>query len=149
MQMKVILLSDVKALGKKGDVVEVADGYGRNFLVKKGLAKIATASTVHEAQQKKEAAAFHKAEEVKALKALAADLEGKTVHVKIKTGENGKMFGSVTAKEIADAINDLGFNVDKKKVLLDAPIKTLGSYTVEVKFLPDEIAKITVAVNPA
>ena len=59
------------------------------------------------------------------------------------------MFGSVTAKEIADAINDLGFNVDKKKVLLDAPIKTLGSYTVEVKFLPDEIAKITVAVNPA
>ena len=99
--MKVILLADVKGSGKKGDVVEVADGYGRNFLIKKGLAKAATASTVHEAQQKKEAAAFHKAEEVKALKDLAASLEGKTVHVKIKTGENGKMFGSVNTLDNA------------------------------------------------
>ena len=101
MNMKVILLADVKGSGKKGDVVEVADGYGRNFLIKKGLAKAATASTVHEAQQKKEAAAFHKAEEVKALKDLAASLEGKTVHVKIKTGENGKMFGSVNTLDNA------------------------------------------------
>ena len=88
--MKVILLADVKGTGKKGDVVEVADGYGKNFLVKKGLAKVATASTVHEAQQKKEAAAFHKAEEVKALKELAADLEGKTVHVKSRRGKTVK-----------------------------------------------------------
>ena len=75
--MKVILTADVKGTGKKGDVIEVADGYGKNFLVKKGLAKIATASTVHEAQQKKESAAFHKAEEVKALKELAAKLDAK------------------------------------------------------------------------
>ena len=78
--MKVILTADVKGTGKKGDVVEVADGYGKNFLVKKGLAKIATASTVHEAQQKKESAAFHKAEEVKALKELAAKLDGHRAH---------------------------------------------------------------------
>ncbi len=82
--MKVILTQDVKTLGKKGDVVEVADGYGRNFLVKKGMATVATASNVHEASQKKAAAEFHRAEEVKALKELAARLDGKTVTVKIK-----------------------------------------------------------------
>ena len=81
--MKVLLKADVKGTGKKGDVVEVADGYGRNFLIKKGLAEVATASNVHQAQQKKESEAFHKAEEVKAMKELAAALNGKTVTVKI------------------------------------------------------------------
>ncbi len=146
MQMKVILLSDVKALGKKGDVVEVADGYGRNFLVKKGLAKIATASTVHEAQQKKEAAAFHKAEEVKALKALAADLEGKTVHVKIKTGENGKMFGSVNTSHVAAALSEMGYDIDKKKIKMES-VKTLCSLPAEVRFMEGVTSKITVVVE--
>ena len=82
--MKVLLKADVKGTGKKGDVVEVADGYGRNFLIKKGLAEIATANNVHQAQQKKESEAFHKAEEVKAMKDLAASLNGKTATVKIK-----------------------------------------------------------------
>ena len=147
--MKVILLEDVKSLGKKGEIVDVNDGYARNCLIKKGLAEEATAVKINSLNIKKNAENFHKQEEIKALRLEASKLRGKTVNVSIKCGENGKMFGSVTAKEIADAINELGFNIDKKKVLLDAPIKALGSYTVEVKFLPDEIAKITVAVNPA
>ena len=146
MQMKVILLADVKTLGKKGDVVEVADGYGKNFLVKKGLAKIATASTVHEAQQKKEAAAFHKAEEVKALKALAADLEGKTVRVKIKTGENGKMFGSVNTSHVAAALTEMGYDIDKKKIKMET-VKTLCSLPAEVRFMEGVTSKITVVVE--
>ena len=122
--MKVILTADVKGTGKKGDVVEVADGYGRNFLVKKGLAKVATASNVHDAAQKKAAQEFHKAEEVKALKALAAELEGKSVTVKIKAGENGKVFGSVTTAHVAAALAAAGYDIDKKKIKAEA-VKTL------------------------
>ena len=143
--MKVLLTADVKGTGKKGDVVEVADGYGRNFLLKKGLATVATASNVHQAQQQKEAAQFHKAEEVKALKALAAQIHGKSVEVKIKTGENGKTFGSITASHVAAALSEQGFDVDKKKIKIDA-IKTLGSYPAEVRLMEGVTAKITVQV---
>ena len=144
--MKVLLTADVKGTGKKGDVVEVADGYGRNFLIKKGLATAATAASVHEAQQKKEAAQFHKAEEVKALKALAASLEGKKVSVKIKTGENGKTFGSVTASHVATALSEIGFDVDKKKIKMEA-VKTLGSIPAEIRLMEGVTAKITVVVE--
>lgn len=144
--MKVLLTADVKGTGKKGDVVEVADGYGRNFLVKKGLAVVATASTVHEAQQKKEAAQFHKAEEVKALKALAASLEGKSVSVKIKTGENGKTFGSISTSHVAVALAEMGFDVDKKKIKMENA-KTLGSYPAEIRLMEGVTAKITVVVT--
>ena len=144
--MKVLLLADVKGTGKKGDVVEVADGYGRNFLVKKGLATPANAATVHQAQQQKEAAAFHKAEEVKALKALAAQLEGKKVVVKIKTGENGKTFGSVNTAHVASALSEIGFDIDKKKIKMDA-FKTLGVFQAEVRLMEGVIAKITVSVE--
>ena len=144
--MKVILTADVKGTGKKGDVIEVADGYGKNFLVKKGLAKIATASTVHEARQKKESAAFHKAEEVKALKELAAKLDGQKVVVKIKTGENGKLFGSVTAQHVAAALADMGFDIDKKKIKMDS-VKNLGSYPAEIRLMEGVVAKITVVVE--
>ena len=143
--MKVLLTADVKGTGKKGDVVEVADGYGRNFLLKKGLATVATASNVHQAQQQKEAAQFHKAEEVKALKALAAQINGKSVEVKIKTGENGKTFGSITASHVAAALSEQGFDVDKKKIKIDA-IKTLGSYPAEIRLMDGVTAKITVQV---
>lgn len=144
--MKVLLNADVKGTGKKGDVVEVADGFGRNFLIKKGLASIATASNVHEAQQKKESAQFHKAEEIKALKALAASLEGKKVVVKIKTGENGKTFGSVTASHVAAALSELGFDVDKKKIKMDT-VKTVGSFAAEIRLMEGVSAKITVVVE--
>ncbi len=143
--MKVLLKEDVKSVGKKGEIVEVADGYGRNFLIKKGLAQVATASTVHEAQQKKEAQAFHKAEEVKALKELAATLEGKTVVVKIKTGENGKVFGSVSSQHVASSLAEMGYDIDKKKIKMEST-KTLGSLPAEVRFMEGVVAKITVQV---
>ena len=144
--MKVILKADVKGTGKKGDVVEVADGYGRNFLVKKGLAEIATASSVHDAAQKKAAAEFHKAEEIKAIKALAASLDGKSVPVKIKVGENGKVFGSVTSVHVAAALTEMGFDIDKKKIKMDA-LKTVGSCPAEIRFMENVSAKITVVVS--
>lgn len=144
--MKVILTADVKGTGKKGDVVEVADGYGRNFLVKKGLAKVATASNVHDAAQKKAAQEFHKAEEVKALKALAAELEGKSVTVKIKAGENGKVFGSVTTAHVAAALAAAGYDIDKKKIKAEA-VKTLGTFPAEVRLMENVSAKITFVVE--
>ncbi len=144
--MKVLLKADVKGTGKKGDVVEVADGYGRNFLIKKGLAQAATASNVHEAAQKKAAAEFHKAEEIKALKELAAQLEGKTVAVKIKTGENGKMFGSVNSQHVAASLAEMGFDIDKKKIKMES-VKTLGSLPAEIRLMEGVTAKITVSVQ--
>ena len=144
--MKVILLADVKGLGKKGDVVEVADGYGKNFLVKKCVAQIATASSIHEAAQKKASQEFHKAEEVKALKALAAELDGKSVAVKIKAGENGKVFGSVTAGHVAAALADAGYDIDKKKIKME-PVKTLGAFHAEVRLMEGVSAKITFVVQ--
>ncbi len=144
--MKVLLTADVKGTGKKGEVVEVADGYGRNFLLKKGLATAATAASVHEAEQKKAAAAYHKAEEVKALKALAASIDGKKVTVKIKTGENGKTFGSITPSHVAAALLESGFDIDKKKIKMDAA-KNVGSYAAEVRLMEGVIAKITVVVE--
>lgn len=144
--MKVLLTADVKGTGKKGDVVEVADGYGRNFLLKKGLATAATAANVNQAKQKQEAAAFHKAEEIKAVKALAAEVNGKTVNVGIKTGENGKMFGSVTTANVAAALKELGFDIDKKKIKMDA-VKTLGTFAAEIRLMEGVTAKITVVVQ--
>lgn len=144
--MKVILKADVKGTGKKGDVVEVADGYGRNFLVKKGLADVATASSIHQVEQQKASQAFHKAEEVKALKELASRLEGKRVSVKIKTGENGKVFGSVTASHVAGALADAGFDIDKKKIKMDA-VKTLGAFPAEIRLMENVSAKITFVVE--
>ena len=144
--MKVILLKDVKGLGKARDIKEVSDGYARNCLIKQGLAEEATAVKVNSLNIKKGAEEYHRQEEIKALKEQAKNLNGKEVSVKIKCGENGRIFGSVTTKEIADAINELGFNVDKKKISLKDTIKNLGTYTVEVKFLPEVIAKVKVVV---
>ena len=146
--MKVILTADVKGTGKKGDIVEVADGYARNFLLKKGLATQATASNIHSANQKKEAEAFHKAEELKAIKALAASIDGKSVVVKIKTGENGKVFGSVTSAHVADALKAQGFDIDKKKIKMDS-VKALGTYSAEIRFMENVFAKITFVVEGA
>ncbi len=145
--MKVILLQDVKGQGKKGEVVDVNEGYARNFLIKKGLAEIATASKLNDLTQKKAAADYHKAEEVKATKALAAEIKGKSIIVKIKAGQNGKVFGSVTGANIADALQAAGYDVDKKKVVLPQPIKTLGTYDVELKLMEGISSKIAVVVE--
>lgn len=145
--MKVILLQDVKGQGKKGEVVDVNDNYARNFLVKKGLAEIATASKLNDLNQKKSSADFHKAEEVKATKLLAEQIRGKSFVVKIKAGQNGKVFGSVTGGNISDALAEAGYSIDKKKIVLAQPIKTLGSYDIELKLMEGISSKIIITVE--
>lgn len=145
--MKIILLQDVKGQGKKGEVIDVNEGYARNFLIKKGLAEAATASKLNDMAQKKASADYHKAEEIKATKLMAEELKGKSFTVKIKAGQNGKVFGSVTGANIADALSSSGYNVDKKKIALPQPIKTLGSYEIELKLLEGISTKITVTVE--
>ncbi len=145
--MKIILLQDAKGQGKKGEVIDVNEGYARNFLIKKGLAEAATASKLNDLTQKKSAAQFHRAEEVKATKLMAQEINGKAFTVKIKAGSQGRVFGSVTGANIADALQTAGYNVDKKKVVLTSPIKTLGEYDIELKLLEGITAKIKISVE--
>lgn len=145
--MKVILLADVKGTGKKNDVIEVSDGYARNCLFKKKLAIEATSTEINAVQNKLKAQEFHKAEEIKKWKELAAKMKNAEIKCTVKCGENGKIFGSVTSKEIADKLVEAGYDVDKKKIILKEPIKIPGNYVVEVKFLPDVSTKIKVSVK--
>lgn len=146
--MKVILTADVKGSGKKGDVLEVSDGYAKNFLLKRGLAEVATAQGIQEVQQKKTADEFHKAETVKALKELAKQLNGTEVTLSIRAGENGKVFGSVTTSQIASALADMGYEVDKKKISVKEPIKTVGVFDAEIRLMEGVTTKIKVNVTP-
>ena len=131
--MKVVLLKDVKGSGKKGEIVNVSDGYARNFLLKQGLAKEANASALNENKQQKEASAYHKSVEIANAKELANVLKTKTVNLKVKCGENGKIFGSITSQEISSALEKQGIALDKKKIVLQNPIKTVGSYSITAK----------------
>ena len=145
--MKVILLQDVKGTGKKNDIIEVSDGYARNCLFKKKLAKEATSTEINALNGQRKAEEFHKAEEVKRLKELASSMNGKEIECFVKCGENGKVFGSITSKEIADKLAENGFEVDKKKIVLKEAIKNVGVYSVEIKLLPDVSAQIKVKVS--
>lgn len=144
--MKVILLQDVKGQGKKGEVVEVNEGYARNFLIKKGLAEAATAAKLNDISMKKAAADFHKAEEVAAMRALAAEIKDKSFTVKIKAGANGKVFGSVTGGDISSVLAAAGYAVDKKKIVLPQPIKVLGSYDIDLKLMEGIVSRIKIEV---
>jgi large subunit ribosomal protein L9 len=145
--MKVVLLADVKGHGKKGEVVEASDGYARNFLLPKGLAKEATKGALNEVKGKSEAKAYHKEQEILAAKETAAKLEGGKVTIASKAGDNGKLFGKITNQNVADAIKyQLHVVVDKRKVVLPDGIKTTGSHEVEIKVYPEISAKITVEV---
>lgn len=144
--MQVILLQDVKGQGKKGDLVDVNEGYARNFLVKKGFAEIATPNKINDLKQKKAAADYHKQEEIKAMHALAAELKGKKFTVRIKVGQGGKVFGSVTGANISEALGAAGYDVDKRKIVLPNPIKAVGIYDVELKLLEGISTKIKVEV---
>ena len=139
---------DVKPQGKKGDIVEVNDGYARNFLIRRGLAKEATASVINETNQRRAADEKRRKEELEAAKQAADRLNGTTVEIAIRCGENGKPFGAVTAKEIADKLSQMGYDVDKKKVVLKDAIKMVGNYHVELKLHPGVTAKVVVAVKP-
>lgn len=145
--MKVVLLKDVKGTGKKGEIKEVADGFAKNFLLKNGSARIADKSALSENQIQNEATKFHKAQEIAAAKELAKQIEGKMISLKIKCGSNGKTFGSISSKEIAEALEKASINLDKKKIELKEPIKTVGSYSVVAKVYPEITAKFTVVVE--
>lgn len=144
--MKVYLLEDVKAHGKKGDIIDVNDGYAKNFLIKKKLAIQATNQVVNEVNQKKVAEERrHEIEKAEAVK-LAERLNGNTIRLEIACGENGKMFGSVTAKEISEALLKSGYDIDKKKIVLKEPIKNLGTYSVEIKVYANVSTTINLVV---
>lgn len=145
--MKVILLQDVKGQGKKDEIVEVNEGYARNFLIKKGLAEAATATKINELNQKKASAAYHKQEEIKATKALAQEIKDKSFTVNIKVGKEGKVFGSVTAADISQSLKNGGYDVDKKKIVLPAALKMVGDYDVELKLMEGISTKIKVLVR--
>lgn len=145
--MKVILLADVKGQGKKGALVNVSDGYARNFLFPKNLAKEANAAAMAELNSKAAAATFHYEEDKAAAKALAEKIDGTKVTLFAKAGANGKLFGSITSKEIAAELNRLlGTAIDKKKLTV-ADIKNYGEYTATVKLFTDISASFTVVVT--
>ena len=145
--MKVILLQDVKGTGKKDEIIEVSDGFARNCLFKKKLAVEATSTQINAINNKKKAESFHKQEEVKAFMELANKLRNQQVVFMVKCGENGKVFGSINSKEIADKLAEMGYDIDKKKILLKDPLKVVGVYDVEIKFLPDVTTKIKVKIE--
>ena len=144
--MKVILLEDVRGSGKSGDVVNVSDGYARNMLIPRGLAVEATPQNVKQLEKKKEAIAKKFAEDKAAALEMKKKLEEITIEVKTKAGKNGKVFGSVTSADIAEALQAQGFDVDKKKIQLDSPIKATGTTDVNVKLFTEVSGKVEVNV---
>lgn len=146
--MKVILLEDVKSLGKKGEVVNVSDGYARNFIFKKNLGLEATPKALNDLKLQKQNDEKIAAENLENAKALAEELSGKSVTLSIKAGSDGRAFGSVSTKEISAAAKEqLGYDLDKKKMHLADPIKSVGSFTVPVKLHPKVTAELKVIVK--
>ncbi|MBR4110974.1 MAG: 50S ribosomal protein L9 [Clostridia bacterium] len=144
--MKVILLQDIKSVGKKGQVLDAADGYARNYLLPKKLAVIADATNMNELKTKQDANKYKKDMSLANAKELSEKMKNYELVFKIKAGENGKTFGSVTAKDIADELNKKYFvEVDKKKVCLNDAIKSLGIYNIEIKLF--EGVSGTIKVN--
>lgn len=146
--MKVILLEDVKSLGKKGEVVNVSDGYARNFIFKKNLGLEATPKALNDLKLQKQNDEKIAAENLEKAKALARELSGKSVTLSIKAGSDGRAFGSVSTKEISAAAKEqLGYDLDKKKMHLAEPIKNVGSFTVPIKLHPKVTAELKVIVK--
>ena len=142
--MKVILKQDVPGSGKKGELVNVSDGYGRNYLLPKGLAVEANAQAMNELKARQAAKEHHAAQE------LANRLNGKTVKLTAKAGANGKLFGSITAKEISEEIKkQFDAEIDKRKISLDTEIKAFGSYTAQAKLHPGINAQLRIEVGEA
>jgi large subunit ribosomal protein L9 len=145
--MKIILLQDVKTLGKKGDIVEVSDGYARNAILPKKLGVEATSKNLNDLKLQNKHADKVAAENLENAKELAVTVEKQKVVVKLKTGEGGRTFGSISTKEISQAAKEqTGLDLDKKKMQLPESIKALGTYEVPVKLHPQVTAKLTVSV---
>ena len=145
--MKVILTQDVKAQGKKGDLIEVSDGYGRNFLIARKLAIPADAKAINELKNREASQAYKIETEKAAARDIAAQLEGILVTFPASAGADGRLYGSITSKDIAEKLEkEHGVNVDKRKINLADPIKTFGSFTIEVKLYTEITGKIHVLV---
>lgn len=146
--MKVILKQDVKGSGKKGDMIEVSDGYARNFLLKKNLATEVTAQSVNELKNKQSSDKFKIDQEIKAAQDIANKLNDKTMNFKVKAGVNGKLFGSVSSKEIAERIlADFDAKIDKKKITIDTEIKAFGTYKATIKLYQGILASMNIVVT--
>ncbi len=146
--MKVVLLADVKSLGKKGELVTVSDGYARNFLFPKNLAKEANSQAMNELKNAQEAKQFKIDTDKKIANEHKAKLEGVVFQMKAKAGQNGRLFGSITAKEISAEIKkQMNIDVDKRKITLDTEIKAFGTYNAEVKLYTGINAKVKVQVS--
>ena len=144
--MKVLLLQDVKGQGKKGELVNVSDGYARNFLLPKKLAVIADNAVMNEIRTKDEAKKFREAEEKKAAQENAVKLQSVVVKLYATAGADGKFFGAISSKEIADELKKVsGIDVDKRKILTDS-IKAFGTYAIDVKLHPEVMGKINLVV---
>ncbi len=146
--MKVILTQDVKGKGKKGQMVEVSDGYGRNYLLPRGLAKEATNSNINVMEGQAASAEFRRQKEIEEAQALSEKLKEIKVELKAKAGENGKLFGSITSKDVAEALTSQHhIKIDKKKFVLPDGIKTLGTTNVEIKIHAGITGKLCVNVT--
>ena len=145
--MKLILQENVEHLGQIGDIVKVAPGYARNYLLPKGLAIEATAKNAKALEHAKRQLAYKKNKTLEAAKNLVAKLEALSIELTHQAGEEGKLFGSVTNMEIAAFLKDNGFDIDRKKIVLAEPIKQLGEYTVPVKIHPEIAATLKVKVS--
>ena len=145
--MKVVLNKDVKNIGKKLQIVEVSEGYARNYLIPRGLASIASSKNVNEAKTKNDALNYKKKVEYEEAIKEKEILEGSFIEFKHKVGEGSKLFGSITEKDIADEINNkFHLNINKKKIVIKTPIKNLGNYTVSIKLYEAVIANLKVVV---
>ena len=145
--MKVILLEDVKKLGKKGDLVEVAEGYGRNYLLPRKLAEEATQGSIKQLKQEKAALKKKKLREVEEAKQLAEKIKELNVNLKVKCGAQGKLFGSVTSKDIAEALKKAhNIEIDRRKIEISEPIRSLGNYEVNVKLAPEVETRLLVKI---
>ena len=145
--MKVVLNKDIKGIGKKLQIVEVSEGYARNYLLPRKLANIAVNKSISEAKAKNDSATFKKEQEIEQANKLKATLEKGYIKFKHKIGEGGKLFGSVTEKDVADEIGKVyNVKIDKKKITLKTPIKELGSYSADVKLYEGIIAQVKISV---
>jgi len=145
--MKVILLKDIDSVGKKNDIKEVKNGYGRNFLIQKGLAKPATKEAVLWAETQKEIAVKKSEDDLKKIQEKASNMDGQEVIVSVKVGEENQLFESVNAQKIADKLKEMGFEVKKTQIMLEKSIKELGEYPVKIKFEHNLEAEITVIIS--
>lgn len=148
--MKVVLLKDVPGLGPTGKVVEVADGYGRNYLLPRGLAAPARAGVVEQFEQQKLARERKEARQIEQAREYRSRLEGAVVEIKARVGAGGKLFGAITNMEISEAISrQFGISVDKRKIEMGQPVKMAGEYPVVVRLHPEVTARVTVRVTEA